>query len=245
MIGVNPPGHFLWDPKATDAQIRRYSRAVRRRTRLQQAHRRSRGAMQTAATNMPDRFWGLPFDRNAARIAIVLRADGVDARTRTPLSGADDARTAGSRPRRATPAALWFLSLMARMAFPEAVHLGRARRDRAAPTPSPRSATSRKGPHRSDSILGNPGTRVPLRGRRPDRRLAGAAGRERVHDASATRTSPTLLVGGTLDFATPPVRTRPSELLPHLPNGHQVVLPGSGTPTSFWSVRSRRRARGC
>ena len=25
MIGVNPPGHFLWDPKATDEQIRQYA----------------------------------------------------------------------------------------------------------------------------------------------------------------------------------------------------------------------------
>ena len=32
MIGVNPPGHFLWDPKTTDEQIRRYAAPVRRRT---------------------------------------------------------------------------------------------------------------------------------------------------------------------------------------------------------------------
>ena len=25
MIGVNPPGHFLWDAKTTDEQIRRYA----------------------------------------------------------------------------------------------------------------------------------------------------------------------------------------------------------------------------
>ena len=26
MIGVNPPGNFIWDPKTTDEQIDRYAR---------------------------------------------------------------------------------------------------------------------------------------------------------------------------------------------------------------------------
>ena len=55
----------------------------------------------------------------------------------------------------------------------------------------------------------------------------------------------TLLVGGTLDFATPPVRARRRELLPHLPNGHQVVLSGLGHTTSFWSDAARGAARAC
>ena len=42
MIGVNPPGHFLWDPKTTDEQIRRYSRALRAGRGVQQADRRPR-----------------------------------------------------------------------------------------------------------------------------------------------------------------------------------------------------------
>jgi hypothetical protein len=29
MIGVNPPGHFLWNPQTTDEQIRRYARLCR------------------------------------------------------------------------------------------------------------------------------------------------------------------------------------------------------------------------
>ena len=39
----------------------------------------------------------------------------------------------------------------------------------------------------------------------------------------------TLLIGGELDFATPPQKAT-RELLPHLPNGHEVVLPDSATP---------------
>ena len=41
----------------------------------------------------------------------------------------------------------------------------------------------------------------------------------------------TLLIGGELDFATPP-QVATTELLPYLPNGRQVVLPGFGHSTT-------------
>ena len=44
----------------------------------------------------------------------------------------------------------------------------------------------------------------------------------------------TLLIGGELDFATPP-QAATTELLPYLPNGHEVVLPKLGHSTSFWT----------
>jgi hypothetical protein len=43
----------------------------------------------------------------------------------------------------------------------------------------------------------------------------------------------TLLIGGELDTATPP-QWATRDLLPQLPNGDQVVLPGLGHSTSFW-----------
>ena len=51
----------------------------------------------------------------------------------------------------------------------------------------------------------------------------------------------TLLIGGNLDFATPP-QTATRELLPHLPNGHQVVLPGLGHTDDFWSYQPQAGA---
>jgi hypothetical protein len=44
----------------------------------------------------------------------------------------------------------------------------------------------------------------------------------------------TLLIGGDMDFSTPP-QIATKELLPYLPNGHQVVLPGFGHSASFWN----------
>ncbi len=44
---------------------------------------------------------------------------------------------------------------------------------------------------------------------------------------------PTLLIGGNLDFATPP-QNATRELLPHLANGRQVVLSNLGHADDFW-----------
>ncbi len=45
---------------------------------------------------------------------------------------------------------------------------------------------------------------------------------------------PTLLIGGTLDFETP-AQNATKELLPHLSNGHQVILSGLGHVDDFFS----------
>jgi hypothetical protein len=47
----------------------------------------------------------------------------------------------------------------------------------------------------------------------------------------------TLLIGGELDFATPPQKAR-RELLPRLPNGHEVVLPNLGHSDDFWAYQT-------
>ena len=77
MIGVNPPGHFLWYPKTTDEQIRRYARLCARdascskrtddlaATLKRDAGRRSRPLLGPAD----------PEEQRADRL--VLRADGV------------------------------------------------------------------------------------------------------------------------------------------------------------------------
>jgi hypothetical protein len=52
----------------------------------------------------------------------------------------------------------------------------------------------------------------------------------------------TLIIGGDLDFATPPQITT-KELLPYLPNGHQIVLPGIGHSLSFWTQQPEAGTR--
>lgn len=52
-----------------------------------------------------------------------------------------------------------------------------------------------------------------------------------------TSKAPTLLIGGSLDGTTP-AATATRELLPHLPNGHQVILKGFGHTDDFWQTQA-------
>jgi hypothetical protein len=52
----------------------------------------------------------------------------------------------------------------------------------------------------------------------------------------------TLLIGGRLDVATPP-QNATRELLPHLANGHEVVLPDIGHTDDFWTYQTPASSR--
>ena len=85
----------------------------------------------------------------------------------------------------------------------------------------------------SGSILGSPGTDFLWAGGRAAERLAGGSRRQRLQPGAHSRV-PTLVISGDLDVATPP-QTAARELLPHLPNGRQVVLPNLGHTDDFWA----------
>ena len=109
--------------------------------------------------------------------------------------------------------------------------------------PTTRSATSRRTSIAADSILGtgNPATEfLWAGGALADAWPANAADDDydQVRDSDVE----TLLIGGTLDFATP-ARNATRELLPHLPNGRQVVLSELGHTTDFWSYEPKASTR--
>jgi hypothetical protein len=91
------------------------------------------------------------------------------------------------------------------------------------------------------AVIGSPGTDLVWASSRlldawpasPDENEYG-----RVRDSKVE----TLLVGGNLDFSTPP-QNATRELLPHLPNGHQVVLRNVGHTDDFWSYEPAAGAR--
>ena len=85
---------------------------------------------------------------------------------------------------------------------------------------------------RPRSILGDPGTQFIWGGGKLVDAWPPNQSENRYTQVQRSSVD-TLLIGGALDFAAPPqVATR--ELLPYLPNGRQVVLPGYGHSTSFW-----------
>jgi hypothetical protein len=91
------------------------------------------------------------------------------------------------------------------------------------------------------SILGNAGNAFAWgAGQLVDAWPAG------TDDAQYSRVRPstveTLLIGGTVDFTTPP-QVAAKELLPALPNGHQVVLADLGHAGDFWSYQPEASSR--
>jgi RND superfamily putative drug exporter len=238
LIGVNPPGHFLWSPKVTDELIGRYSRLCAQDAGCGKRADDLAASMRKTSGNMPDRFWGLPISAGDAKLASFF---GLMESTSAsePLSAP---MTIGSwiSAAHGDPSGLWFLSFMARMTFPDAFVWG----EMAAVSRADTWAAERyfaKGSHRKGSILGDPGTGFIWGGGSLTHAFPSAPDSNeysRVRDSNV----PTLLVNGTLDFATP-ATFGIHELLPHLRNGRKVVLAELGHTDTFWSYEPKASTR--
>ena len=125
----------------------------------------------------------------------------------------------------------WLLSLMAQVAFPSEQLWG----DVAAVARIDVSYARRFFANRPDggSIIGTPGADLIWAG---GELVDSWPATPDQNDYAQVRDSKveTLLIGGNLDFATPP-QWATRDLLPHLPNGHQVVLHDLGHSGDFWA----------
>jgi uncharacterized membrane protein YdfJ with MMPL/SSD domain/pimeloyl-ACP methyl ester carboxylesterase len=238
LIAVNPPGHFLWDAKATDELLGRYSRLCAEDPSCSKRTDNLVASMRKTAAHMPDRFWGLPISAGNAKLASfwgLMESTSESAPLSAPMTinswiSAADGDASG----------LWFLSLMARMAFPEAFVWGEVAAVSRADTWAADTYFG-KGPHRMDSILGNAGTEFVYAGGGLMHAFPPAPDSDeytKVQDSNVE----TLLVNGTLDFATP-ARFGIQELLPHLRNGRKVVLAELGHSDTFWTYQPEASTR--
>ncbi|HXJ63652.1 MAG TPA: alpha/beta hydrolase [Actinomycetota bacterium] len=225
MVGVNPPGHYLWDPVTTDAQIERYSELC-----AQDATCRSRtadlaGTMRAEAAQIPDHWFVFPISPGIVRIGSFFGL--MDASQASPIS-APQTIGAWLAAANGDPSGFWLQSLMGRLIFPTRVW-GEAAAT-AQEDASAAGAYFAQG--HPGSILGNAGSEFMWAdGGLADAWPAGPGDEGYAHVQPSS--VPTLLIGGTLDFATP-ANFATDELLPALANGHQVVLPNFGHTTDFW-----------
>src|SRR5215218_897955 len=238
MIGVNPPGHFLWYPKTTDEQIRKYVALCARDETCSKRTGDLSASLKRTVADMPDHWLFLPIRKGNARIASFygLMESTPEA---APLSGPIvlDAWLSAAQ---GDASGLWFESLLAQLAFPESFVWGDVAAVGRADTPVLEHYFS-PSEHHGDSIIGNPGA---------DFLFAGgglvdawpANPSENQYPRVRTSKVETLLVGGTLDVATP-AHAATNELLPYLPNGHQVVLAELGHTTSFWNDQPKASTR--
>jgi pimeloyl-ACP methyl ester carboxylesterase len=226
MIGVNPPGNYLWNPKAIDEQVGRYSKLCSHDDSC--SGRTNDLAALLNETEIPDRWFFLPIKQGNVKIATFFGLFETTQELPAPIyasttlsswfSAADD-----------DASGFWFQSLAADLFYPgsfvwgEYAAVGRTDAQR---------AKDYFAADVSDSNLGYAGSKFAWAGGR----LAEAwpvEPDEDEYDRVRTSNVETLLIGGLVDFSTPP-QNATKELLPYLPNGHQVVLPGYGHSTSFW-----------
>lgn len=229
MVGVNPPGHFLWDAKTTGEQVRRYAALCAQDVSCRSRTPDLAASLHSASEGIPARWWFLPIKRGNVRTAAFFGLMNATTDGAGPLSGpltidtllaADEGDGSGA----------WLLSTMAQLLFPRVQVWG----DVAAVGRSDAASARRFFATHADrgSPIGSPGTDlIWAGGRLLDSWPASPDENEytRVRDSKVE----TLLVGGSLDVATPP-QWATRDLLPHLPNGRQVVLRGLGHTDDLW-----------
>jgi hypothetical protein len=176
---------------------------------------------------MPSSWFSLPIKPGNALVGTFL---GLTEATGSPLTGPMTLNSWISAAQ-GDPSGLWFISAMANLVLPNSFVWGEfASIGMADAQPVERYFSS--GADRG-SIIGNPLGEF----------LWGAGGLVHAwpanpgeHQYTSVQNSsvPTLLIGGTLDFETP-AQNATKELLPHLSNGHQVILSGLGHVDDFFS----------
>jgi pimeloyl-ACP methyl ester carboxylesterase len=228
MMSVNPPGHFLWDPKTTNELIGRYSDYCSRDASC--SKRTDDLAALMGRTDVPDHWFFLPVKDSSVPVASyfgLMETTSKSAPLNGPmtlsswLSAADD-----------DASGFWFQSLLGDLAFPALGVWGDYAAAAAIDARASRTYFS-SGEQGDTSNVGYAATAFIWGGGQ----LADAWPASPENDEYAVvRPSDveTLLISGELDFATPP-QAATEELLPMLPNGHQVLLAGFGHSTSIWT----------
>jgi pimeloyl-ACP methyl ester carboxylesterase len=238
MIGVNPPGNFLWDPKTTDEQIARYSELCSQDDSCSRRTDDLAASMRETAADIPDQWFFLPIKEGNVPVASfygLMESTMENAPLSSPMTlnswlSADEGDASG----------FWLQSLLADFFFPGSFVWGEYASVATLDAEAARDYFSSGRPDRYVN-LGEAATAFGWGGGRltdawPAAPDAGEYSRVRTSEVE------TLLIGGELDVATPPQIAR-KELLPSLPNGRQVVLPGFGHSLDFWTYQPEAGSR--
>jgi pimeloyl-ACP methyl ester carboxylesterase len=237
MLAVNPPGHFMDDPARNDEQLLRYSTLCAADSTCTARTSDLAASIRSTARSIPDHWLFLPIKAgNVLAGSWFGLADSVP--EAAPLSAPivlDSWISAAN----GDPSGFWFLSLMAGLVFPNAFVWGEMAATGIQDAPVVDAYYAAGGD--PGTILGNPSTDFLWGGGA----LAHAwpfnpADALYAHVQSSD--VETLLVGGTVDMATPP-KSATAELLPSLSRGHQVVLAEFGHTKDFWTLQPEASTR--
>jgi pimeloyl-ACP methyl ester carboxylesterase len=229
LVAVNPPGDYLWDAQTTGEQIRRYAALCAQDASCASRTPDLAASLHSAHEHIPGRFWFLPIKKGVVQTTAfwgLMQATSAAEPISAPMT-IDTLLSAG----RGDGSGSWFLALMGQLTFPTAQVWG----DVAAVGRTDAAYAQRFFATHADrgSVIGAPGTDFVWAGGK----LFGswpASPDENQYTRVPDSKVETLLIGGNLDFATPP-QNATRALLPHLPNGHQVILADLGHTDDFWA----------
>jgi len=221
MIGVNPPGHFVWEAGTIDRQLEYYARLWERD---EKARARSSGLVQTMRNvirDMPRRWLFIPIDRG--KVKLISFALLYHRKTAAQVFDAYVAAEGGDA------SGLALMSLAYDLMFPKMIIWGDLiakaasadfdpKRDYALEMDPPGSILGSPFSKLLWSVAAWPTAPLPEDDRRPQ-----------------PSSVETLLVGGSIDFSTP-AENATRELLPLLSRGKQVILAEMGHTGDFWNV---------
>jgi pimeloyl-ACP methyl ester carboxylesterase len=222
MVAVNPPAAFLLDADATDEQIGRYSdrcaedNSCRARTEDLQA------TLRRISADMPDRWLFLPIKEASVRVVSLFGLlDTTAAASPTPAGMTLDPWLAAAE---GDASGLWLTSVFGDLLFPELFIWGQYSGAAMLDAQAARDYFAR-GQVNVENLAAAANAFTWGGGGLAD--VWPAAPEENEYRRVRTSQVETLLVGGELDPMTPP-QVATEQLLPYLPNGRQVVLPGFG-----------------
>lgn len=222
MIGINPPGHFVWEPDMIDQQIEYYSRLCAKDSGCYACTSDLAQTMHNVIRNIPRRWLFLPIDPGKVKLitfALLYH--------RNTAKMAFDTFIAAEK---GDPSGLALMSIAYNFMFPSMIKWGDlASKASSADFDQTRNYTVEMDP--PNSILGSPFSKMLWS-------LEGWPTASIPEEFRKTQNSDTetLMVSGSIDFSTPAVYAA-RELLPQLANGRQIILAEMGHTGDIWKVQ--------
>jgi pimeloyl-ACP methyl ester carboxylesterase len=221
MIGVNPPGAFLWDPAVADAQVGRYADLCAQDAPCSRRTDDLAASMARTSADMPDRWGFLPVNAGNVRLfTFYALMESTPKAAPMASTWAVDSWLAAAE---GDPSGFWLQSFAGEL-MPIPFVWGQYAADGSLDAQAARDYFASDDLDRTN--LGYVSSAFAWGGGRMADGWPMNPDVEQYRDIRRSEVE-TLLINGELDFSTPPQVAR-RDLLPWLPNGRMVELPGFG-----------------
>lgn len=229
LIGVNPPGNFVYNGAVLDQQLEHYSTLCAQDPACRAGTGNLAASMRRTAANPPSRWLFLPI--KPGNVLLTTQFGMAETIASGPPLVAPVILNSWISAANGDPSGLWLMSLLGGLIVPQSFTWGEAASVVQLDAHAAAGYFGSAAGH--GSIIGDPGSEFLW----SNGGLVSAWPANPSRDQYATVPTsdvPTLLIGGTVDVQTP-AQNATKELLPHLTHGHQVVLSELAHVTDFWN----------